>query len=252
MTNYQTDFKPREYLGRFYKEPDPEDRFTIKFMIETLRTISPDLRILELGGGPTLFVVATVAPYAKEIHFCDYAEANLKEVELWLNNSPKAFNWYPYIQMVLEEEGVAVTSQAVKERAALMRNKVTRLMVCDAVAKEPLGKCVDQPYDLVVAQASTDAAAKTVSEWQNVIKNIANTLIKPGGWLLISVITGTKGYIVGDTCFEVPPLTDANIYDGFIKAGFSPNTFQLETMNTPGDREYFGISTAVAQKSAVK
>lgn len=251
MTNYKTDFNPKEYLGRFYKEPDLEDRFTIKFMVETLQTISPGLRILELGGGPTLFVVATVAPYAKEIHFCDYAETNLNEVKLWLNNNTDAFNWHPYIGMVLEEEGIVVTSQAIAERATMMRNKVTRLIVCDALAKKPLGECVEQPYDLVVAQASTDAATRTVSQWQTVIHNIANTLIKPGGWLLISVITGTKGYIVGDTCFEVPPLTDTDIYDGFVKAGFAPDTFQLETMNTSGNREYFGISTAVAQKTIV-
>jgi len=251
MTNYQTDFEPREYLSRFYNQPDPEDRFTIKFMVETLRTMPPNLHVLELGGGPPLFVVATVAPYAKEIHFCDYAETNLHEVKLWLNKDPNAFNWHPYIQMVLEEEGTAVTPQTIAKRAAQMRKKVTRFVICDAAANEPLGECVDQPYDLVVAQASTDAAAKTVPEWQSIIHNIAHKLIKPGGWLLISVITGTKGYIVGDTCFEVPPLTDVDIYDGFIAAGFNPDTFQLKTMNTSGDREYFGISTAVAQKLTV-
>ena len=251
MTNYRTDFEPSEYLSRFYKEPDPEDRFTIKFMVESLRNMSPKLHILELGGGPTLFVVATIAPYAKEIHFCDYAETNLNEVKLWLNNNPKAFNWHPYIKMVLEEENTTVTPQTIEERAVMMRKKVTRLMVCDAAANEPLGQCVDKPYDLIIAQASTDAAVKTVPEWQAVIHNIAHKLIRPGGWLLISVITGTKGYIVGDTCFEVPPLTNTDIYNGYIAAGFNPDTFQIETMATSGDREYFGISTAVAQKLAV-
>ena len=97
-------------------------------MVEALRTMPPKSYILILGldGGPTLFVVATVAPYAKEIHFCDYAEANLNEAKLWFNNDFNALNRHPYIQMVLEEEGSAVTPQAVAERATLMRKKVTR------------------------------------------------------------------------------------------------------------------------------
>jgi len=44
---------------------------------------------------------------------------------------------------------------------------------------------------------------------------------------------------------------NVDIYDGFITAGFNPDTFQLKTMNTSGEREYFRISTAVAQKSAI-
>lgn len=249
-SDYVATFDPKEYLKNFYVEPDPEDRFVIRFMVNALQKMSSNLQILELGGGPTLFAVATLAPKAHQIHFCDYVPANLKEVQRWLDNNDNAFNWHPYIEMVLEEEGKLVTPQAVEERAAEMRKKVTWLTNCNAAAPEPLGQNVEKKYNLVVAQASTDVAANTVKEWMQIISNISNTLLSPGGWLLISVITGTSGYTVGQERFHCLHLTNDDIYQGYMAAGFNPDTFQLETMSTSGDREYFGISTAVAQKSA--
>ena len=184
---YAAVFHPKEYLAD-YSQLDEEVIFTIRFMVRALRGLPSNLLTLEFGGGPVLYSVATQVPYAREIHFCDFLPANLAEVRSWLNNEPDAFDWTPYFKLVLEEEERPANPTTVRLRAAAIRRKVTRLSICDALAKAPLGEKAAR-YDLVVANSCTDVAAATVGEWMQVMRNIG-TLVEPGGWLLVSVTTG--------------------------------------------------------------
>ena len=247
--NYATEFDPQAYLNTYYTGPDAEDRFVTQFMVTALQTMPADLLTLELGGGPTLFAVATLAPASREIHFCDYLPANLAEVRRWLAAEPDAFDWGPYIEMTLEEENIPVTPVAVEQRAADMRRKVTRLLRCNALDKSPLGPDT-QKYDLVVAQTSLDAMSADIDEWRWVMGNVCRTLIAPEGRLLVSLVSGTEGYSVGDKNFPVLPLTVDDVYQGYIEAGFRADTFQIETMTAPDARDYVGLISAVAQKAA--
>lgn len=240
-------FDPRIYLQEYYTvDPEAEDMFVVNFMIQTLRKLPPDLFILEFGGGPTLFAVAALAPYAREIHFCDYIPASLTEVQKWLDDEPDAFNWEAYIKLALELDDQPTTPTAINHRAADMRRKVTRLSKCDGLAKSPLGQNHNQ-YDLVVAQSCTEVAASTVAEWQQIIRNIT-TLVKPGGWLLISLITGTTAYRIGHSHFSCVSLTKEDVQQGYREAGYDPATFQLEELIIPSRHEYGGVISAVARK----
>jgi hypothetical protein len=244
--DFSNDFDPRTYLKTYYAYPDEEDRFIVRFMIAALNKMPPGLVTIEVGGGPTLYAVAALVPRACEIHFCDYVPENLDEVRDWLDNRPDAYDWSSYIEMVLEEEGSPVSPDAVAQRAAEMRRKLTRLCRCDVMAKAPLGQNAKQ-YDLVVAQAVTESVATTFSEWIQVMDNIS-TLVKPGGGLLISVITGTPYYTVGQKRFANLHLTAEDILHGYLAAGYDPATFSLETMVAPAKRDYAGLTTAIACK----
>jgi hypothetical protein len=244
---YAVDFDPREYLNEYYLvEPEIEDIFVVEFMVTALRDMPANLLTLEFGGGPTLFAVAALVSQSREIHFCDYVAASLDEVQRWLDKETDTFNWDPYIKLALEKEGKPTTPEAIAERAAEMRRKVTRLTTCDALARAPLGQSAIQ-YDLVVAQAVTDTAAKSVREWMQIMGNIS-TLVRPGGWLLISVLTGTSGYIIGQKRFPCVDLSDDEIYRGYMAAGYYPDTFRLEKLDAPGERGYSGVVSVSACK----
>jgi hypothetical protein len=245
--DFTTGFDPKAYLRSYYAWPDEEDKFIIQFMIAMLQQMPTDLVTLEFGGGPTLYAVAALAPRSREIHFCDYVPENLREVQDWFDNHPDAYDWEPYIEMVLEEEGISVTSETVAQRAMDMRQKVTRLSRCDALAQAPLGRGAGQ-YDLVVAQAVTDSVATDFSEWVQVMSNISS-LVKPGGGLLISVITGTEYYSVGPHRYANLHLTAEDIRKGYEVAGYDPATFCLERMVAPTERDYAGLTTVMARKS---
>lgn len=244
--DFTTDFDPKLYLKTYYACPDEEDRFIIRFMVAMLKEMPDDLVTLEFGGGPTLYAVAALAPRSREIHFCDYVGKNLDEVQAWLDHRPGAYDWQPYIEMVLEEESVPVTPEAVTQRVADMRRKVTGLYRCDALAQAPLGPEARQ-YDLVVAQAVTESVATNFAEWVQVMDNISS-LVKPGGGLLISVITGTEYYHVDRKRYANLHLTAEDIFKGYEAIGYDPDTFYLESMVAPAERDYAGLTTAMARK----
>lgn len=245
--DYATEFDPQAYLRNYYTGPDSEDRFVTRCMVTALRDMPSNLLTLELGGGPTLFAVATLAPQSREIHFCDLLPANLKEVRRWLENEPDAFDWGPYIEMTLEEETIVVTPAAVAARAEEMRRKVTRLLTCNALDPAPLSS-TSQTYDLVVAQTSLDALSADIDEWKQVMRNVSETLVAPHGRLLVSLVSGTEGYSVDDKIFSVLPLTVDDVRQGYIEAGFRADTLQIETMTAPDTRDYARLISAVAQK----
>ncbi len=243
---YIAAFDPREYLDECFAKPDAEYRFSVQFMVKALRNLPSDLLVLELGGGPTLYSVAMLAPQAREVHFSDYVLASLDEVRSWLNGEPHAFDWRPYIKIILEQEGQAATPQAIAKREAEVRRKVTRVTWCNILAEAPLGQWPHK-YDLVVAPHCTDVAANNVSEWMQIIRNIS-TLVAPGGWLFISVSTGTTLNTVGPQVFECVDLTDAEMYHGYIGAGFEPDTLFLDSTSAPAKYEYTGVIHAIARK----
>ena len=246
---YITAFDPKEYLQECFSEPDDEYRFGIQFLLNTLHKLPPDLFVLEFGGGPALHSVAALVPYAREIHFADYVPANLAEVQQWLDNTPNAYNWQPFIEIILEKEGITPTPQIIAEREAEMRRKVTRLIRCNALEPAPLGQNAAQ-YDLVLAPYCTDVAASTVEEWGQVIKNIT-TLVKPGGWLLVGITTGATLNTVGQQVFSCADLSDQDMIFGFVSAGYNPDTFYLEKTPVPSGREYTGLTNAFAQKNTL-
>jgi hypothetical protein len=244
--DYIAAFDPREYLAECYPAPNAEDQFGIRFMVAALRRMPPGLRALEFGGGPALPGVAVLAARASEIHFCDYVPANLTEVRRWLNDEPEAYNWRPYIKMVLEAEGGPATPETIARRAAEMRRKVTHLAACDALAELPLG-AEAAPYDLVMARDCTDVAAANLAEWRRILQNVT-TLVKPGGWLLVSVTTGATLSAVGTRLFPCVDLTPADIREGYAEAGYEMETFHLESSPVPAGLEYSGTISAVARR----
>jgi len=89
-----------------------------------------------------------------------------------------------------------------------------------------------------------------VPEWMQLMDNIG-TLVAPGGWFLISVLTGTKAYVVGEKRFPYVDLSDEDIHRGYVAAGFDAETFYLERIDAPTGRGYTGVASAVARKLAL-
>jgi hypothetical protein len=242
--DFEHTFDPESYLEEYFNGLDDEDRFTTQFIVSALRKMPEGLVAHEFGGGPTLYSVAALAARAREIHFSDCVRANLDQVQCWLNDEPDAFDWRPYIGLTLEAEGILATPAAVAQRAADMRRRVTRLMVCDAQAALPLGETIK--YDLVAAHHCTDVAATNVAGWIQVLRNIS-TLIVPGGWLLVSVTTGANLYTVGQNKFRCVDLTPEDVYQGYVAAGYDSRSLYIETKVVPDGREYSGIVMAVGR-----
>jgi nicotinamide N-methyltransferase/methyltransferase len=238
-------FDPKAYLQEMFQTPDDEDCFSISFFARALEPLPDQMFIHELGGGPTLYSVAALAPKAREIHFSDVVEASLAEVKAWLQDQPDAHNWNPYIALALEAEGVSATKTAIAKRAALMRKVVMQLMHCDAQSDTPI-ELENTQYDLVTAHHCTDVAATNIKEWQQVLQNVTS-IVRPGGWLMLSVTTGARTYEVGDVTFECVNLTKEDIIDGLLATGYRKDSILLETYEVEHPHEYSGMMVAIAR-----
>jgi hypothetical protein len=238
-------FDPKAYLKEMFQAPDDEDQFSISFIVKALNSLPDHLFIHEFGGGPTLYSVAALAAKAREIHFSDVVDANLREVEAWLKGKPDAHDWNPYIALALGAEGLPITEATITERAALMRRVVIQLVHCDAQRISPID-LENVQYDLVTAHHCTDVAATSVEEWIGVIKNVTN-IVQPGGWLMLSVTTGSRTYEVGDVIFECVDLTIDDVQNGLLAAGYRKESIVVESYEVEHPQEYSGIIAALAR-----
>ena len=115
-TSYNTLFSPRVYLEFYYgtwEGCSAEGEllpFSLTALFEIFEEMPKDGRLLEIGSGPTIHVVAAASRCFREIVMSDYAEQNLKEVDLWLKKDPSAFNWNSVLEFIGKKEGIPCNS----------------------------------------------------------------------------------------------------------------------------------------------
>ena len=245
-TSTQVTFEPRKYLDDYFVDLNEEYEQLYRFWCLAVKAMSPGLRALELGVGPTLYSTIPLAERFQEIHLADYVEESLVEIRKWLGQEPDSFDWRPHIKLVLEKEGIIATAEEVAKREAKVRQAVTKLTTCDIRSQTPLGKD-NEAYDLVSAHYCTEAATTNIQEWNEVIKNIC-CLIKPGGSLLLSVATELTLYRVYNS--EVPAKPSPNITPELVQARLQDvgMNVKMEFLKAPFGRPYAGTILVFAQK----
>ena len=77
---YFDHFKPKTYLSYYYKAEGGKLEYFNEFALRgfhefwSKQLASKNLRVLEFGGGPSIFDLVAAAPYAVEIIFAEYNE----------------------------------------------------------------------------------------------------------------------------------------------------------------------------------
>src|SRR5690242_2887970 len=94
-------FNAQAYLQEYYSHLGEENRALLHFLHEAYTCIfaeTDSARILEFGGGPTLYQLISASKYSVIIDFSDYLDENLREIQKWLQNEPGMFSWDAYLQ----------------------------------------------------------------------------------------------------------------------------------------------------------
>jgi hypothetical protein len=217
--------------------------------VRSLQAISPDSRLLDFGGGPTVYTLITAATRAKEIDFCDYLESNLAEVQKWLRREPSAYNWTHFIKTTLVLEGRDYSPESVTWREDEVRARVKQIMRCDANRRHPLEQIAAQ-YDVLVTNFCAESATHNCQQWNRFVRNIAS-LIKPQGRLIMSALKGAVSYAVGQEVFPAVHIMEEDLIEVLCEAGFIEETIHIESV--PADRpsrHYQGLMFTTAVKSA--
>lgn len=215
-------FNPRGYLGEYYTKIASENENLLRFFVKAYKGLPQKAKLLEFGGGPTIYQLISAAKEVDEIHFSDYLEANLAEIRLWQSKSSASFDWTIFIKRTLEIEGEKnITEEKIRTRENLLRRKITELLHCDAFKDNPLGKKYHQAYyDIVSVNFVPDSITFSRKDWQKVVLNILSLLKEQTGVLIMSALKEADYWRVGNKYFPAVKITEDDLNLLLIKSGF--------------------------------
>ena len=245
MTDMRDVFDAREYLKRYFTAPSAEDRFTLKFWVEQIRDLPQGVRVLEYGGGPTLYSVLALARKASSVHFADYVPGALADVRRWVAGEPGAHNWNSYTRYILELEGEPGINGAVSHREAALRQRMVHLSDCDARTEKMLHD-PRPPYDVIAAHHCLDVAARDLGDFKRMVRTLAE-MLTPNGLFLLSVSTGTLLYTVDGAVFPCLDLNAEQVRESLVEAGIDPQRVNQASMPVEGE-EYDSVLLSAGWK----
>jgi NNMT/PNMT/TEMT family len=252
LDTYET-FEAQNYLEEYYSTIGPENLALLKFFAEAYRDVPKDSVMLEFSGGPTLYSLISAANSVSEIHFSDYLPQNLAEINRWVSGIRTTNIWDRYFEEALRLERLhPVTPEAVEARMARLRQKITNLLFCDAFSPTPLEGNHRQTYDVVAANFVAESITESMPQWQGVIGNICSTL-RPGGTLIMTALQGANYYSVSDRHYSAVSITEMDLVQALIRAGFRPNSMLVQTISAEtlehGDDCYQGYQGMIFIKA---
>ena len=194
-------------------------------MYVELKVSTESLSVLDVGTGPSIDQIISVAPYAYQIILAEYAASNRTELKAWLENEKSAHDWMPHFKKIITEvEGKDETE--VEKRVAMVRKRVRAVVPCDITKDPPLPEEYLQQYDIVQSFLCLQAACETMEDCFAAIARMAS-LVKPGGKIVLYFIDqneaegmpGKSYYYVGSEIFFTLPISAASVVKALENAG---------------------------------
>ena len=222
--------KPRKYLQDYFAftppytiETDAMVQFYLKNFHDFCGTLSSSgLKVLEFGGGPSIMSLISLCQYADEIVFTDYDAGCRKEVELWMNQAPEAFDWSLYFNEVVKViEGKS--DENVAKREDELRRKIRHIIPCDLLAPQPIKWPISNEeiptFDVISSSFCIDCVCSSEEEFTAAVGRLAK-LQNPGGHMIIATELGAISYTVGNQQLPVLPVTEKILAYSLKKCGY--------------------------------
>jgi hypothetical protein len=216
------EWDPIEYLNTYYGDLIGDTHETLKFLNKELKAdnIIYDSAI-EIGAGPTLFGVLSIAPYVKKIDIAEYLPQNREEVKNWVDEKENAFNWDHAVKYLLNLNSKEGTTNSIAEYTDLTRKKVEKIIPCDISQHWPLSEKKEK-YDLLLSLFCADSCTDSKVEWMHYMHNLLHVL-KPGGTALIGALKDCESYRVGNKYFPCANVSEKDIERFLLE---DPNEFE--------------------------
>ena len=178
----------REYYGKlncWHRNPlkNLHDFFTSHFQR------GANLKVLNYGCGPIVAFEASLVPYVQEIVLADYTEQNRAVAKLWLDKDPSRPDFSALYRYVVEELEGREPGEVDERQDAVRR--LTTICSCDIFQDSFIQKGYEGPYDVVYTASCLEGVCSSMEEYGVAVSKLC-TLLKPGGWLLMSVCMGTE------------------------------------------------------------
>lgn len=245
-------FKPESYLDEYYATVIPENDKLLAFFADVSKKLPKVKRLLEYGGGPTVYQLVSLANNVSEIDFTDYLESNLGQVKNWVKDKKSAHDWRPFVRVALfYEYGSMPTNSAVYARERKLRSLLKSFGRVDAFNPEN-DKSKNQKYDVVSTNFVAESISSNRTQWRKSLKSITN-YVEDNGWLVMTAIRNARYWRSGDDSFASYAIQKKDLEEELKKMGFRiVISRQIDADQTdpthPGYEGYDGMVFVLAQK----
>lgn len=230
---YNSHWDSQAYLREYYSLPHiPDDEvIVVRHLVQWLKQTGKIFtRAIDFGCGPTVHLLAPIAPYVEEIHCADYLAENLAEIQKWRENRPDAHNWDLNIRHVLEVEKQAnATDDEVEARKSLMRHKITTLRHCDLRAEQLLGEEIT--YDLVLSAYCVDASTNQKDEWCQLLGKLLALCAPIGGAIVLLSSCCAHNYHLQGVRLPFANVDEKDIANILANSGFDLDQALIEKVS---------------------
>lgn len=225
-SDFLRDFIAEEYIDTYYpRDIGKENVALLNFYASTYKNdvnTNKGGRLIEVGGGPTIYQIISASSTVQSIYFSDYSINNINAVKKWLADGVPGI-WGEYIRMSLECEKIQSNDESVGARAALLKKKIVAIEQLDIKSSSSVDAIVDRygKFDFVSSAFCIDSITSSFEQWRTLLNNLKR-LLSGGGSLVICTLIGSKqGYRVGSKVFPSVNLTCDDVYTSLNALGFN-------------------------------
>eukprot|EP00731_Ephydatia_muelleri_P025242 Em0017g325a len=166
-------FDPWVYIQEHYGKLDCWHRNPLKYLHDFYTSHfqrGANLKVLNYGCGPIVAFEASAVLYAHKIVLAEYVKRKRAVAKLWLDKDPS-------------------------------RPDFSALYSCDIHQDPIIQKGYEGPYDVIYTASCIEDACYTIEVFGAALSKLCD-LLRPGGWLLMSVCVGTEP-VNYDTAVEI-------------------------------------------------
>jgi hypothetical protein len=231
------EFPARAYLEKYYNEVGAENSAFLRAITDYLadHPASTD-RVIEVAGGPSLFSMFAVAAVRgrafRQVTFTDVGWRNIGEVEAWLRDDPRQFDYEPLLEWLRAEVDADAATLV-----DTMRSSAWDMCHFDWRSEVPVAWL--RAFDVVSSHFFAESATDDEAELLSLLEKVGR-LGKPGATVLLSFMCRSTGYRIAHQDFPAFDIDEHNISSYLERAGVKLLEPVLRTVPTEDPSSYPG------------
>ncbi|KAM4051654.1 nicotinamide N-methyltransferase-like [Anomaloglossus baeobatrachus] len=244
------EINPKMYLEEYFSQHVPFSTFkdtTINMQRCFYKAFSSDLvcgkTLIDFSLGPIIMHLISVCEFFEEISILKVNDVAIKELQLWRNKDPKAFDWTQTSKIFMELK--QLNSDGWEEKEEILRGKIKEILKCE-LRKDDLDSL--PKFDCATSVWFLETISKDHEDYRRNLRKF-NNLIKMGGYLLFYAGVNASFFKIGKDKFHVLKCDESFYKKVISEEGFEiKHEENLEKIMISGDVDNDALVFIVAQK----
>ncbi|XP_075202747.1 nicotinamide N-methyltransferase-like [Anomaloglossus baeobatrachus] len=199
--------------------------------------------LIDISIGPIIMHLISVCEFLEEISIYKFNEVTIKELELWRNKDPEAFDWTQTSKIFMEIK--QLNSDGWEEVEEILRGKMKRIEKWD-FNKDDQNSL--PKFDCATSIWGLDMISKDHEDYRRKLKKL-NNLINIGGYLLMYANINSSYFKIGKEKFHLLHCDESFYREVISEEGFEIKHYEdLEKTMICDDVDHDRVVFIIAQK----